>query len=250
MKTLNLRLIKILIIQILTRYGWESCEEHAISLFAEMVIKYIKYIGLLSKRSSELADKREVAIFDVFNVLKKVKVDLEKLREFMSLANAEMNYFPLARELYFQLHNKYNEVIVNKNPKNPSLPTFFRKKKYMIKDKSHINPTGIKLKDEMYGSKFDFLPGFPETYTFLETKVNPTKELQEAEVKKNRAKGKRSLEAAVTQIKEEDANNKDKGEKVKHEPIDHDSFDGNPFQAPVKKLHILEEKEIQANEFL
>jgi len=55
----------------------------------------------------------------------------------------------------------------------------------------------------MYGNQFDFLPGFPETYTFLDTKINTAKELQEAEVKKARAKGKRSLEQAVTQIKEE-----------------------------------------------
>jgi len=32
--------------------------------------------------------------------------------------------------------------------------------------------------------------------------------------------------------------------------IENDYFDDNPFHAPVKKLHTLEEKEIQANEFL
>jgi len=250
MKTLNLRLIKILIIQILTRYGWESCEEHAITLFAEMVMKYIKYIGLLAKRSSELSERREVAIFDVFNILRKARIDIEKIKEFMSADTSEINYIELPKELYFQLHNKYNNVIVDKNPSHPLLPTFFRKKKFMIKDKSHFNMTGLKLKNETYGSQFDFLPGFPETYTFMETKINTAKELQEADVKMARAKGKRSLETAVTQIKE-DNQSKQKGDnkKEKDASLD-DSFDTNPFSAPVKKLHTLEAKEIQANEFL
>jgi len=238
-------------IKILILLGWESCEEHAISLFAEMVVKYIKYIGLLSKRSAELADKREVTIFDTFNILKKVRIDLDKLRDFMSNDNGEINYFPLPKELYFQLHNKYNESIIDKNPKNPLLPTFFRKKKYMNKDKTHFNLPGLKLKDETYGTQFDFLPGFPETYTFLETKVNTTKELQEAEVKKSRAKVKRSLEAAVTQIKEENSEKiKNKSLALKNDSVDFESFDDNPFSAPVKKLHTIDEKDIQANEFL
>jgi len=57
----------------------------------------IKYIGLLSKRSAELADKREVTIFDTFNILKKVRIDLDKLRDFMSNDNGEINYFPLPK---------------------------------------------------------------------------------------------------------------------------------------------------------
>jgi len=57
----------------------------------------LKYIGLLAKKFAELNERREVTLFDVFSIMKKARIDIEKLRLFMETSKDDLNYFPLPR---------------------------------------------------------------------------------------------------------------------------------------------------------
>ncbi len=59
---------------------------------------------MLAKRSAELSERREVAIFDVFNILRKARIDIEKIKEFMSADTSEINYIELPKGKEIRKH--------------------------------------------------------------------------------------------------------------------------------------------------
>ncbi|KAL4426195.1 hypothetical protein ABPG74_002960 [Tetrahymena malaccensis] len=81
----NVKLMKIFLSQYLISEGFKKAQEHAINLLTDLLIKYIKKIGVKVKRITQLQGRNETNIFQLlFEVDTNMKITLNSILDYIS----------------------------------------------------------------------------------------------------------------------------------------------------------------------
>lgn len=251
MNTNVVRLVKIVILQILSRYGYENCEDQAIQILAEYVIRYLKNLAISAKRYAELCDRSEVSLFDMFRAVDNFHIPLRLLKEHME--NPKKGF-----ELTF-ISSLCPEVFPNANSqKQRASPYSFLTIQNNYFSKGFHLP--IKKDDNREPNPDfpfpDYLPPFPEKHTYQETKISKRNPYTEAEIKKIKSKNQRNLEDALCSLEKEIDPVKsnamvDEGENAMmiEEKVSKRNDLKNPFNTTSKKIKSLQFKDLDEHQF-
>jgi len=265
MKMRTYKLVKIMVLQILNRYGWESCEEHAIAVFAEIIIKQMKNIAKGAKRLTEMTDRRETNIFDVIHALRMDGTSLRKVEEHITECRKAPLTTPTLKILTQSTQDKV--FIEEAVPQVGNLVFSFPKKKMVLEVPSNFRKEDINIaknrKDMILNVKDITIPMAPSVIK------EGSKDLTEIELKKIKSKQKRKLEIAYCDLyqavendeKEEKEQQIEKGQassiinaqpagNVIYNKSKREMNQSNPFNLQPKKIHTLKLEDVSENQFL
>jgi len=250
MNTNVVRLVKIVILQVLSRYGYENCEEHAVQILAEYLIRYLKNLAISAKRYAELCDRREVSIFDMLRAVDNFHIPLRLLREHME--NPKKGFeLSFVSELCPSIFPNANNQI-----QKASAYSFLTLQNNYFSKGFHLPIKKDENRDNTQDFPFpDYLPPFPERFTYTETKMSKRNPYTEAEIKKIKSKNQRNLEDALCSLERDvvptnaDAMIDESENAMVEEKVSKKSELKNPFNTSSKKIKSLQFRDLDEHQF-
>lgn len=245
--------------------GWESCEEHAISVFTEIIIKYIKNLGSQAKRLTEMTDRRETNIFDVIHALKVMDISLRKIENHIYESRRLNLNTPMLKTIsqITQESGMIEESVLSIG----NLQLSFPKKKKVLEV-----PTNFRKEDLQLGRKKDLIPNLKDiSISNIEGLIKePSKDLNDMDIKKLKSKQKRRLEMAFCDLNQSLSLEQEKDQGNQKSQLALPSSQGtsningntasnkgkremsmsNPFNLQPKKIHTLKMDEVSEMQFL